>query len=65
MKDFYSRADIIQKFDVTYPTLHSWINNNKFPKPTKIGGKLFWLKSTVDNFINDKLINTNKIKITE
>jgi predicted DNA-binding transcriptional regulator AlpA len=36
----------------TYPTLWSWMRAGKFPRAFMIGGRLFWLESEINDWMN-------------
>ncbi|MCL2311595.1 MAG: helix-turn-helix domain-containing protein [Firmicutes bacterium] len=51
-KDIYNSDEIIKKFFITKRTLSEWIKNKpSFPKPFKIGRRLLWKKSEIDEYI--------------
>jgi predicted DNA-binding transcriptional regulator AlpA len=32
-------------------TLWSWVKAGKFPKPVKVGGRIFWKQTDIETFI--------------
>ena len=48
-----SRREVMERVGVSYPTLWSWMRENKFPRSREIGGKVAWLESEVDKWITD------------
>lgn len=54
-KDLYNSNVVTEKFFITKRTLTEWIKNKmEFPKPFKIGRKLLWKKSDIDEYIEKK-----------
>ena len=51
-EDFLKTEDIIKKFGISKETLFNWRKQNKFPAPIKIGRRLLWKKSDIDDYIN-------------
>ncbi|MBU3661479.1 MAG: helix-turn-helix domain-containing protein [Flavobacteriales bacterium] len=43
-KELLTRKEAKELFKVSYPTIHSWMNNGII-KPKKVGNKTFFLKS--------------------
>jgi prophage regulatory protein len=42
---------VLEKVPFSRSHLHVLINEDKFPKPHKIGRNSFWLESDIDNWI--------------
>jgi predicted DNA-binding transcriptional regulator AlpA len=51
MDKFYSAEEIIGLLGISRKTLDNWIKEGHFPKPIKIGRRIFWRKEIVDNYI--------------
>ncbi len=49
--DLYTFEELISKFKISKQTLYDWIKNNSFPKPFKIGRRIFWRKSEIEAYI--------------
>jgi len=47
-----SSEKILKIFDITKPTMYSWIKNGALPPPNKIGGKLFWRAKDIKEITN-------------
>ena len=43
--------DLIKIFNVSRVTIHVWLKNTDFPRPSKIGHKNYWKKSDIENYI--------------
>ncbi|MBM9511677.1 helix-turn-helix transcriptional regulator [Desulfogranum marinum] len=48
----FRRGDVLAMFGVGRTTLHSWLTNDLFPRPVKIGGTNYWLDSDLDKWID-------------
>jgi excisionase family DNA binding protein len=47
-KDLYNRTELAEKLSVTTRTLHEWVKSERIPQPYKIGRKLLWKRSEID-----------------
>lgn len=54
-KRYYSRQQISEKFKVSLPTVHGWINSGKLIA-LKIGGRTLFDADEVDNAIKEKRV---------
>ena len=43
--------DLIKSFKVARTTIYEWMRKEDFPKPSKIGGKNFWMKTDIEAYI--------------
>jgi excisionase family DNA binding protein len=48
-----------ERLGITSGTLYHWVSKGKVPY-TKIGGKLLFRESDIDNFIEDNTVMVNK-----
>jgi predicted DNA-binding transcriptional regulator AlpA len=46
-----TRAEVLQRVPVTFPTIWSWMREGKFPSARHMGVKTFWLESEVSAWI--------------
>jgi predicted DNA-binding transcriptional regulator AlpA len=46
-----TRAELLQRVPVTFPTIWSWMREGKFPPARHLGVKTFWLESEVSAWI--------------
>ena len=46
-----SKADVLDKVGVTYPTIWKLMRQGTFPRSVVVGGKVAWLEHEVDEFI--------------
>jgi predicted DNA-binding transcriptional regulator AlpA len=51
MEKFYSAEQIVKNLGISRKTLDNWIEGGNFPKPIKIGRRIFWKESEIDKFI--------------
>ena len=57
--DLYTKTEVIKKFSISEQTLYNWMDRNNFPKPIKIGRRIFWRKEVIDKYLIE-LENTRK-----
>jgi predicted DNA-binding transcriptional regulator AlpA len=46
-----TRAEVLQRVPVTFPTIWAWMREGKFPSARHMGVKTFWLESEVSAWI--------------
>jgi predicted DNA-binding transcriptional regulator AlpA len=46
--------DIAESFGVARQTIHVWLKNTDFPRPSKIGHKNFWRLSEINAYFEQK-----------
>ena len=52
---FYRARDVQDKVRISKATIWSWVKQNKFPSPIKLGkGVTVWRKSDIDAWIKTK-----------
>ena len=52
---FYRVRRLTEKLDTSKATIWSWVKQNKFPSPIKLGkGVTVWRKSDIDAWIKTK-----------
>lgn len=54
-KRYYSRQQIAEKFKVSLPTVHGWMNSGKLTA-LKIGGRTLFDADEVDNAVKEKRV---------
>jgi predicted DNA-binding transcriptional regulator AlpA len=54
LESMLDAKDIADAFGVARQTIHVWMKSTDFPKPSKIGHKNYWRKSTIDDYIDKK-----------
>jgi predicted DNA-binding transcriptional regulator AlpA len=47
-----SKRQVLARVCVTYPSIWKWMREGKFPRSRVIGGKIVWLESEINDFIN-------------
>jgi len=47
-----SKAEVVERVGLTYPTIWKWMRGGKFPRARELGGKIAWLESDVERWIN-------------
>jgi len=61
--EYVSPKEVAKQLCVTAETLLAWSDNGKFPKPIKLASKTQrWKRSDVENFLNQKQIDTKLAK---
>jgi predicted DNA-binding transcriptional regulator AlpA len=48
-----TRAEVLARIPITYPTLWQWTREGRFPPPRYYGSRTFWLASEIDGWIRD------------
>ena len=48
-----TRAEVLSRIPITYPTLWQWTREGKFPPPRYYGSRTFWVASEIDAWIRD------------
>jgi predicted DNA-binding transcriptional regulator AlpA len=43
---------VLARVGLTYPTLWAWMRAMKFPRARKLGGKICWIESEIEDWIN-------------
>ena len=51
-KQYITLAEVRRKVPVTRQTIENWEKAGEFPKRIRIGGRVFWLLSEVDDWID-------------
>ena len=51
-KRYITLAEVRRKVPVTRQTIENWEKAGEFPKRIRIGGRVFWLLSEVDDWID-------------
>jgi prophage regulatory protein len=52
---FYRARDVQDKVRISKATIWSWVKQNKFPSPIKLGkGVTVWRKSDIDAWVKTK-----------
>ncbi len=46
-----SKAEVLYRVGVTFPTVWKWMRQGKFPRSRSLDGKSFWLASEIDAWI--------------
>ena len=46
-----SKAELLEKIGVTFPTIWKWMRAGKFPRGREIGGKTMWIEADVEAWI--------------
>ena len=46
-----SKAQVLARVPVTFPTLWAWMRKGKFPRARSIGGKSVWIESEIEAWI--------------
>lgn len=49
----FSKAELLQELDIVDNTVRTLIEQRGFPRPRKMGAKLFWLISEVENWLQE------------
>jgi len=47
-----SKAELLERIGVTFPTIWQWMRDGKFPRSRELGGKACWIESEVEAWIN-------------
>jgi len=45
------KKEVLDRIGVTYPTLWHWMREERFPMSRQLGGKVCWLASEVEAFM--------------
>ena len=54
-EDLFRSDEVIKKFFITKRTLTEWIKNKPdFPKPFKVGRRLLWKRSDIEEYIESQ-----------
>lgn len=48
---YYRAGDIASIFGVSESAVYSWAKTGRIPEGVKVGGKRFWRKEDIDNFV--------------
>ena len=51
-KRYIDLPEVLRKIPVTRQTIENWERAGAFPKRIRIGGRVFWLLSEVDDWID-------------
>ena len=51
-KRYINLREVLRKVPVTRQTIENWERAGEFPKRIRIGGRVFWLLSEVDDWID-------------
>jgi excisionase family DNA binding protein len=51
MEKHLSAEEIIEKLGISRKTLDNWIEKGQFPKPFKIGRRIFWKESEIEEYL--------------
>ena len=51
-KRYINLREVLRKIPVTRQTIENWERAGEFPKRIRIGGRVFWLLSEVDDWID-------------
>ena len=46
-----SKAQVLARVPVTFPTLWAWMRKGEFPRARSIGGKSVWIESEIEAWI--------------
>ena len=46
-----SKAEVLDRLGVTYPTVWQWMREGRFPRCRVLGGKSAWVESEVEEWI--------------
>lgn len=58
--DLYTSDELIKKFKISKQTLYDWMEKNNFPKPIKIGRRVYWKKNIIETYIEKLSSEENK-----
>jgi predicted DNA-binding transcriptional regulator AlpA len=47
-----NRKQVLERVGVTYPTLWTWMQQDRFPRARELGRRIAWLESEVEAWIN-------------
>jgi predicted DNA-binding transcriptional regulator AlpA len=45
------KPEVLERVNVTFPTLWLWMREGKFPRSRDVGGKAVWVESEIDSWI--------------
>jgi predicted DNA-binding transcriptional regulator AlpA len=45
------KPEVLDRVNVTYPTLWQWMREGKFPRSRKLGGKVAWVEREINEWI--------------
>jgi predicted DNA-binding transcriptional regulator AlpA len=48
-----SRKEVLERVGLTYPTLWAWMQKGDFPRARDLGGKIAWIESEIEKWINE------------
>jgi predicted DNA-binding transcriptional regulator AlpA len=46
-----SKAEVLRRIGVTFPTIWKWMREDKFPRSRNLGGRAAWIESEVTRWI--------------
>jgi predicted DNA-binding transcriptional regulator AlpA len=55
-----SKADVLRRIGVSYPTIWNWMRAGNFPRSRNLGGKSAWIESEVTAWIRNCPVNKLK-----
>jgi excisionase family DNA binding protein len=58
--DVMTTAELLKQLGVHRTTLERWVKEGEFPAPTRIGGRLYWLRSEVQDWIDGRFADTER-----
>ena len=59
-KKLLTLKEITQIFKITKQTAYKWIKCDVLPKPMKVGGRVYFKKSQIDEIINQNSLENEK-----
>ena len=51
---FLSRREVMERVPLSYPTIWKLMQKGNFPRSRDIGGKVVWLESEIDDWIESR-----------
>jgi predicted DNA-binding transcriptional regulator AlpA len=48
------KPEVLDRVGVTYPSLWQWMREGRFPLSREVGGKIAWLESEIDKWIEER-----------
>jgi predicted DNA-binding transcriptional regulator AlpA len=56
-----SKAEVLRRVPVSWPTIWNWIRQGRFPKPRALGpNKTVWLESDINEWVKAQPIRSYK-----
>lgn len=59
MRPLMTMRDVCQTVRLSRAGLYGLIDNGRFPKPFKIGGRVCWKPETIENFVEQQFAAAN------